>query len=70
MWAAKAVTARRWLMWSSLAIGRRWWPAQHCIRCHDRENSPQFGFDEYWALIEHGVRTTAATSSANGEVTQ
>ena len=25
-----------------------------CTHCHDRENSPQFDYDEYWAQIEHG----------------
>jgi hypothetical protein len=43
---------------------------EQCLRCHDRENSPRFAYDEYWALIEHGKRTTAAKSSATGEVIQ
>jgi hypothetical protein len=25
-----------------------------CVRCHDRENSPDFAYDKYWAKIEHG----------------
>jgi hypothetical protein len=25
-----------------------------CITCHDRENSPLFGYDEYWSRIRHG----------------
>jgi hypothetical protein len=25
-----------------------------CVRCHDRENSPNFVYDEYWTKIEHG----------------
>lgn len=25
-----------------------------CSRCHDRENSPGFAYDEYWPQIEHG----------------
>jgi len=30
--------------------------AKHrCARCHDRENSPDFEFDEYWEKIRHGV---------------
>ena len=28
--------------------------ANQCIACHDRENSPQFEFDAYWAKIRHG----------------
>ena len=26
----------------------------HCTGCHDRENSPEFDFDSYWARIRHG----------------
>ncbi len=25
-----------------------------CIRCHDRENSPEFQYDTYWTRIRHG----------------
>jgi mono/diheme cytochrome c family protein len=25
-----------------------------CVRCHDRENSPKFGYDHYWEKIKHG----------------
>jgi hypothetical protein len=25
-----------------------------CLRCHDRENSPEFAFDSYWKQIKHG----------------
>jgi hypothetical protein len=28
--------------------------ANQCIACHDRENSPEFKFDGYWAKIKHG----------------
>ena len=28
--------------------------ANQCIACHDRENSPRFDFDAYWAKIRHG----------------
>jgi hypothetical protein len=28
--------------------------ANQCITCHDRENSPKFSFDSYWAKIQHG----------------
>ena len=35
--------------------------AKHrCVGCHDRENSPEFDFDEYWEEIRHGY------SGANG----
>jgi hypothetical protein len=26
----------------------------HCTSCHDRENSPKFAYDAYWAKIRHG----------------
>ncbi|MEX0677954.1 MAG: multiheme c-type cytochrome [Pirellulales bacterium] len=25
-----------------------------CLRCHDRENSPAFAYDDYWQRIRHG----------------
>ena len=28
--------------------------ANQCERCHDRENSPEFAYDRYWAVIRHG----------------
>ncbi len=28
--------------------------AGQCAHCHDRENSPKFGYDEYWPRIRHG----------------
>jgi 2',3'-cyclic-nucleotide 2'-phosphodiesterase (5'-nucleotidase family) len=28
-----------------------------CISCHDRENSPEFNYDKYWAKIVHGEWT-------------
>ncbi len=30
--------------------------ASTCIACHDRENSPQFDYGEYWPQIEHGTQ--------------
>jgi hypothetical protein len=30
--------------------------ADQCVSCHDRENSPQFGYDVYWPRIRHGAR--------------
>ena len=32
----------------------------HCTGCHDRENSPKFAFEEYWARIRHGASSKAA----------
>jgi hypothetical protein len=29
---------------------------QQCTHCHDRENSPQFVFSEYWTRIAHGTK--------------
>jgi hypothetical protein len=31
-----------------------------CAGCHDRENSPQFAYDDYWKRIEHGPDTPGA----------
>ncbi len=28
--------------------------ANQCLACHDRENSPKYEFDTYWAKIRHG----------------
>ena len=32
-----------------------WVATRQCVRCHDRENSPHFQYDAYWAKIIHGV---------------
>jgi hypothetical protein len=32
-----------------------------CIRCHDRENSPQFEYAAYWEQIAHGEKNQTAT---------
>jgi len=29
-------------------------PRKLCVECHDKENSPRFDFDAYWAKIKHG----------------
>jgi hypothetical protein len=29
---------------------------QKCTQCHDRENSPQFVYDDYWSRIAHGTK--------------
>ena len=29
--------------------------ADQCVRCHDRENSPNFQYEEYWPHIVHGA---------------
>ena len=26
---------------------------QHCVSCHDLDNSPDFNFDLYWPFVEH-----------------
>lgn len=26
-----------------------------CLKCHDRENSPHFRYDDYWARMKHGA---------------
>ncbi len=26
---------------------------QHCVRCHDHDNSPEFNFTRYWPNVEH-----------------
>jgi hypothetical protein len=31
-----------------------------CTGCHDRENSPKFAYDQYWAKIAHGERPARA----------
>ncbi|MDR3234297.1 MAG: hypothetical protein LBT46_11655 [Planctomycetaceae bacterium] len=31
---------------------------QHCITCHDGDNSPQFDFGKYWKKIEHKEDST------------
>ena len=28
--------------------------ADQCVRCHDRENSPEFNYSEYWSKVQHG----------------
>lgn len=33
-----------------------------CVTCHDKENSPEFNYDEYWKQIIHG-RQPAVTAS-------
>jgi hypothetical protein len=37
-----------------------------CTACHDAENSPKFGYDEYWKLIRHG--DVKGTRTAGGAV--
>lgn len=34
-----------------------------CVRCHDRENSPQFELAAYWTKIKHGAPATASATS-------
>lgn len=35
-----------------------------CVGCHDRENSPQFAYHEYWARIRHGESTAGESVAA------
>lgn len=35
-----------------------------CLRCHDRDNSPDFAYDAYWEQIRHGEAQPAARASA------
>jgi hypothetical protein len=32
-------------------------PSDQCVRCHDRENSPTFDYQEYWPRIAHGAES-------------
>jgi hypothetical protein len=34
-----------------------------CRQCHDRENSPKFNYDAYWAKIQHGKPAVMPGSS-------
>lgn len=38
--------------------------ASRCVRCHDRENSPAFVYDSYWAKILHGGDESPAAGDA------
>ena len=38
-----------------------------CISCHDRENSPEFNYDKYWAQIVHGESLEAYDAMENKE---
>ncbi len=35
-----------------------------CARCHDRENSPKFEYDAYWAKIKHGQAAAGGPDSS------
>jgi hypothetical protein len=37
--------------------------ANHCTGCHDRENSPKFDAESYWAQIRHGTSPEATASA-------
>ena len=43
--------------------------ASRCETCHDRDNSPQFDADSYWARIRHGEDPAAATRDARSDST-
>ncbi len=36
-----------------------------CVTCHDRENSPEFAYDGYWAQIRHGTPADVAGTSGS-----
>jgi hypothetical protein len=38
---------------SQQAVSRAISDRQHCMNCHDLDNSPAFNFEEYWLKIEH-----------------
>jgi len=38
-----------------------------CRRCHDRENSPKFDYETYWAKIQHGKPATVPEESPTAE---
>ena len=56
MRAARTVTARArsTIREPKIHTGYFAQAANQCIACHDRENSPGFDFDAYWAKIKHG----------------
>jgi len=39
--------------------------ADQCVRCHDRDNSPNFVYATYWQTILHGARARAAGVNDN-----
>jgi hypothetical protein len=39
----------------------------HCTGCHDRENSPEFDYEKYWAKIIHGTSPDSAGTSGKTE---
>jgi hypothetical protein len=40
--------------------------AGQCTGCHDRENSPEFEFEAYWAKIRHGPTEPAEAAAEGG----
>ncbi len=36
-----------------------------CVVCHDRENSPNFRYDEYWSKIVHGEKLNRSEASGD-----
>ena len=39
----------------------------HCQTCHDRENSPEFDFETYWAKMRHGPELSDGAAERTGE---
>lgn len=40
---------------------------EQCVHCHDRENSPEFDYDEYWEPIEHGAAAVLEEGVPNND---
>jgi len=45
-----------------------WLARDQCLICHDRENSPNFKYDEYWATIVHGVKIESSAAASGKKV--
>ncbi|MEX0700572.1 MAG: multiheme c-type cytochrome [Planctomycetales bacterium] len=41
--------------------------ADQCVLCHDRENSPEFAYAEYWERIIHGAGPAASAQAGRTE---
>jgi hypothetical protein len=37
----------------------------HCLKCHDHDNSPDFDYTTYWPRIEHGDKTESGASDSS-----
>jgi hypothetical protein len=41
-----------------------------CLDCHDLDNSPEFDFDKYWPLVDHGRKARNALEAAKKAATE